>query len=140
MCQEQDLFNETDNLRSDLQLSGYPQYFNDSVLNCQDAIYPDKEKIILVPVYIPYMRSTSEKLRHTGNCYNIRTILKNKHSLRSSLMRKRLVRYPQQTAQCFYSIPCECGRVYVSKTGRPLAVWLREHRHNLQQGLLENQY
>jgi hypothetical protein len=44
---------------------------------------------------------------------------------------------PQQTAQCIYSIPCECGRSYIGETGRPLAMRLREHRHNLQQGLLE---
>jgi predicted GIY-YIG superfamily endonuclease len=40
-------------------------------------------------------------------------------------------------AQCIYSIPCECGRSYIGETSRPLAVRLREHRHNLQQGLLE---
>jgi hypothetical protein len=54
-------------------------------------------------------------------------------------MRTRLERDPQQMAQCLYSVPCECGRVYISKTGRPLAVWLCEHRQNLKEGLLENQ-
>jgi predicted GIY-YIG superfamily endonuclease len=43
----------------------------------------------------------------------------------------------QQMAQCIYSIPCECGRSYIGKTGRPLAMRLLEHRHNLKQGLLE---
>jgi hypothetical protein len=40
-------------------------------------------------------------------------------------------------AQCVYSIPCECGRSYIGEKGRPLAVRLREHRHNLKEGLLE---
>jgi predicted GIY-YIG superfamily endonuclease len=40
-------------------------------------------------------------------------------------------------AQCIYSIPCKCGRSYIGKTGRSLSVRLREHRHNLQQGLLK---
>jgi predicted GIY-YIG superfamily endonuclease len=44
---------------------------------------------------------------------------------------------PQQTAECVYRIPCECGRSYIGETGRPLAVRLREHRHNLKEGLLE---
>jgi hypothetical protein len=35
-----------------------------------------------------------------------------------------------------YSIPCECGRSYIGETGRPVAVRLREHRHNLQQDRL----
>jgi predicted GIY-YIG superfamily endonuclease len=43
----------------------------------------------------------------------------------------------QQTTQCVYSIPCECGRRYIGETGRPLSVRLREHRHNLKEGHLE---
>jgi predicted GIY-YIG superfamily endonuclease len=46
-------------------------------------------------------------------------------------------RDPKQTAQCIYSFPCESGRSYIGETGRTLALRLREHRHNLQQGLLE---
>jgi predicted GIY-YIG superfamily endonuclease len=52
-------------------------------------------------------------------------------------MKTRPERDPLQMAQWIYSIPCECGRSYIGETGRPLAVRLREHRHNLQQGLLE---
>jgi hypothetical protein len=52
-------------------------------------------------------------------------------------MKTRLKRDPQQTAQCMYSIPCECGRSCIGETGRPLAVRLRDHGNNLQQGLLE---
>jgi hypothetical protein len=52
-------------------------------------------------------------------------------------MKTRPERDPRQTAQCVYSIPCECGRRYTGETGRPLAVQLHEHRHNLKEGLLE---
>jgi hypothetical protein len=45
------------------------------------------------------------------------------------------IRYRRHSAS--YSIPCECGRSYIGETSRPLAVRLREHRHNLHQGLLE---
>jgi predicted GIY-YIG superfamily endonuclease len=64
-------------------------------------------------------------------------IFKTKHNLRSSLMKTRPERDPLQTTQCIYSIPCECGRSYIGKTGRSLAVRLHEHRHNLREGLLE---
>jgi hypothetical protein len=47
------------------------------------------------------------------------------------------VHRPQQTAQCVFSIPCERGRSYICETGRLLAVRLREHRHNLKEGVLE---
>jgi predicted GIY-YIG superfamily endonuclease len=64
-------------------------------------------------------------------------IFKIKHALRSSLTKTRPERDPLQTAQCIYSITCECDRSYIGETGRLLAVRLREHRHNLRQGLLE---
>jgi hypothetical protein len=72
---------------------------------------------------------------NTQNRYNIRTTFKTKHTFRSSLMKTRLQRDPQQMAQCISSIPCECGRSCIGETGRPVAVRLREHRHILQQGL-----
>jgi hypothetical protein len=52
-------------------------------------------------------------------------------------MKTRWERDPRQTGQCIYSIPCECGRTYTGEIGRPLAVWLREHEHNIKEGLLE---
>jgi hypothetical protein len=52
-------------------------------------------------------------------------------------MKTRPERDPLQTAQCVYSIPCECGRSCIGETGRPLAVQLGEHRHNLKKGFLE---
>jgi hypothetical protein len=87
-------------------------------------------------VYIPYVKGVSEKFKCIGN-HNIRTIFKTKHTLRSSLLKTRPERDAQQTAQCIHSIPCECGRSYIGKTGRPLAMRLRDHRHNLKEDLLE---
>jgi hypothetical protein len=52
-------------------------------------------------------------------------------------MKNRLERDVRQMAQCVYSIPCERGSSYIGETGRAIAVWLREHRHNLKEGLLE---
>jgi hypothetical protein len=47
------------------------------------------------------------------------------------------VRDTQQTKQCVYSIPCDCGRCYIGETSRPLEVCIREHKYNLIHGLLE---
>jgi hypothetical protein len=88
-------------------------------------------------VYIPYGKSASEKFKCIENHYNIRAIFKTKHTLRSSLMKTRPEREPQQMARCIYSIPCECGRSYSGKTGRPLATQLSEHRHHLKEDVLE---
>jgi hypothetical protein len=83
------------------------------------------------------VKGVSEKFRRIGNRYKIRTIFRNEHTPGRSLMKTRPERDPQQTAQCVYSIPCECGRSHIGETGRPLAVWLHEHKHNLKEGLLE---
>jgi hypothetical protein len=138
ICQErQILFNEISNLRRGLQLNGYSQGFIDSVINSKGSSRPNKEEKPLGSVYIPYMNGVSEKFKRIGNRYNIRNILKTKHTLRSSFMETRLERDRQQTAQCVYSIPCECGRSYIAETGTPLAMRHREHMHNLKYGLLE---
>jgi hypothetical protein len=45
------------------------------------------------------VKGVSEKFKRLGNCYNIRTIFRTKHTLQSSLMKTRLERDPQQMAQ-----------------------------------------
>jgi hypothetical protein len=124
-------------LRSDIQLSGYPELSIDSALTSRRNIRPEEEKKALGSVIIPYVKGISEKFKRIGNRYNIRTVFRTEHSLRSSLMKTRPKRCPLKTAHCLCSIPCECGRSYIGETGRPPAVRIREHRHNLKEILLE---
>jgi hypothetical protein len=90
-------------------LNEYPKEFVDSIMqpsttNCpSDIIYQGT-------VIIPYVKGISEKFRRIGNCFNLRTIFKTKHTLRGTLMETGLVRDAQQMKQCVYSIPCDCGR------------------------------
>jgi hypothetical protein len=79
----------------------------------------------------------SEKFKHIRDGYNIKTILKTENNLWSFILRTRPEKYSQKTTHCVYSTPCECWRGYVTGTGRPLAVRLREHKHNLKMVLLE---
>jgi hypothetical protein len=62
------------------------------------------------------VKDVSEKFKHIGNRYNIWTIFKTENTLRSSVMKTRPERDPQQMAQCIYSTPCECGRRYIGET------------------------
>jgi hypothetical protein len=119
-------------------LNSYPLGFIDSVINLEGSNLPSKEVKPLGSLCIPYVKGVSEKFKHKRNRYNIRMIIRKKHTLRSSLIRTRPGRGPQQMAQCVYSIPCECGRSYISETVKPLAQQLCEKRHNLKYGLLEN--
>jgi predicted GIY-YIG superfamily endonuclease len=52
-------------------------------------------------------------------------------------MRTGPVRNAQQTKQCVYSIPCDCGICYIGEMSRPLEARIKEHKYNLTQGLLE---
>jgi hypothetical protein len=54
-----------------------------------------------------------------------------------TLMKTGPVGDAQQTEQCVYSIPHDCGRCYISETSRLLVVRIKEHKYNLTQGLLE---
>jgi hypothetical protein len=53
------------------------------------------------------------------------------------MMKTEPVRDAQQTKQCVYSIPYDCGRYYIGKTSRPLKVQIKKQKYNLTQGLLE---
>jgi hypothetical protein len=73
---------EVNNLRRDLQLSGYSQGFIDSIIRSKGSSrQKKKEEKPLGTVYIPYVKGISEKFKHIGNQYNIRTVF---YFLRSS--------------------------------------------------------
>jgi hypothetical protein len=55
---------------------------------------------------IPYVKGISEKFRHIGNHFNVRTLFKTKHTFHGTLMKTGLVRDAQQMKQCVYNIPC----------------------------------
>jgi hypothetical protein len=67
---------EISNLRSDLQLNGYPQNFIDSVIKFKGSSRLSKEQKPLGSVCIPYVKGVSEKFKRIGNWYNIRMIFK----------------------------------------------------------------
>jgi hypothetical protein len=47
------------------------------------------------------------------------------------------VRDAQQTKQCVYNIPCDCGRCYNEETSRPLEVRNKERKYIMTEGLIE---
>jgi hypothetical protein len=102
----------------------------DSVINSKGISHMNKEEKPLGFVCISHVMGTSVKFEPIGNQYSIRTIFKTKHALKSSVIKIKRERYPQQMAQCVYSIPSERDGIYTGKTGRPL--WLHENRHNLE--------
>jgi uncharacterized protein (UPF0335 family) len=138
ICQNQKDFNkEVKIIKHDLTLNGYPQRVIDSVMKSRKNNNPSTGKVPQSTGEIPYVRGISEKFRRIGNRYNVRTIFKTKHTLQGILITTRPDRGLQQTRQCVYSIPCECCGCYIGVASRPLEVCIKEHKHNLRQGLLE---
>jgi hypothetical protein len=76
----------------------------------------------------PQSLGAPEKLEDALNHYHIQIIFRAKHTLQSSVMKIRLERNPWEI-HCIYITPCDCGK--------PLAVQLCEHMHDLKEGLLE---
>lgn len=81
---------------------------------------------------IPYIRGFSEKLRRIGHKYNIRTVFKTQHTLRSILTHTKPINTIQNTKNVIYKIPCSCGRLYIGQTKRPMQVRATEHKRNIQ--------
>jgi hypothetical protein len=121
-CQEQrDFVTEVQNVKLDLGKNDYPKHVLDTTINKSGKKkFPSTQSKEACTVVIPNVKGISDQFKCIGNKYNIKTIFKTKHTL-----------------HCIYSIPCECGRRYVRETSRPLGVRIKEHKHNLKQGLLE---
>jgi hypothetical protein len=85
-----------------LKLDGYPEGFIDYAINFKRSRRVNREGkgTPVGSMHIPYMKGVSEQFKCIGNRYNIRTIFKTKHFLRSWLMKTRLGRDSQQRALC----------------------------------------
>jgi hypothetical protein len=106
-------------------LSEYPKEFVDSVMKPSARNRPSTDTVYQGTVVIPYVRDISKKFRCIGNRFNLRTIFKTKHTLRGTVMTPGWVTDVQQTKQCVYNIPCNCGRCYIGETRRPVEVCIK---------------
>jgi hypothetical protein len=101
-------------------LNEYPKEFVVSVMKPSARNRLSSDTVYQGTVVIPYVKGISEKFRRIGNRFNLRTISKTKHTLRGTLTKTGRVRDAQQTKQCVYSIPCDCGRCYSSEASKSL--------------------
>jgi hypothetical protein len=64
-------------------------------------------------------------------------IFKTKYALQGILMKTGSIRDVQLMKKYVYSIPCDCGRCYISETSVSLDLRIKEHKYDLTQGLLK---
>ena len=69
---------------------------------------------------LPYVKGLSEQLRRCLRQQGVRAVFKSKTTLRSQLVRPKDAVDPAKQDGVVYKIPCECGKVYIGKTGRPM--------------------
>ena len=72
---------------------------------------------------VPYIKGVSETLRRT---------LQVRHDIRSRLVRPKDAADPKKQDGVVYRIPCECGKVYIGQTGRPIQERIKEHSKDIR--------
>lgn len=133
---QQELLNKTDNFRCNLQLSGNPQWFTNSVHYSKDSRNPDKEKSLLALCLCAMCRAFP-KSSNVGGIV-ITSGLSSKQNIllqltcKSQTSKKNL----QQAAPLVHNIPYVCGRSYDGETSRLPATQL-QHKQNLRDRLSE---
>mgnify|MGYP000580325018 CR=1 FL=1 len=80
---------------------------------------------------LPFSLGVSEVLRRCLQHQGIRTVFKSDTTLRSHLVRPKDALEPSQQDGVVYKIPCECGKVYIGKTGRSMRERIKEHDRDI---------
>jgi hypothetical protein len=94
-------------------LNEIPQHFVGSVMKPSTRNRPSSDTIYENTVIPPYVKGFFEKFGSIGKLFSVRTTFKTKHTLHGTLMKAGRVRDAQQTKQCVYNIPCNCGSCYI---------------------------
>ena len=81
---------------------------------------------------MPYVKGLSEQLRRCLQQQGVRAVFKSETTLRSQLVRPKEAVDPAKQDGVVYRIPCECGKVYIGETGRPLQDRIKEHDRDIR--------
>ncbi|KAL9958320.1 hypothetical protein ACROYT_G035322 [Oculina patagonica] len=76
--------------------------------------------------------SLSEQLRRCLQQQGVRAVFKSETTLRSQLVRPKDAVDSTKQDGVVYRIPCECGKVYISETGRPMQDRIKEHDRDIR--------
>ena len=121
-----------EHLSSVLVPNGYPFSFLQKLTktgkpnNSAEPAYEFKAAAVL-----PYVKGLSEQLRRCLQQQDVRAVFKSETTLRSQLVRPKDAVDPAKQDGVVYRIPCECGKVYIGETGRPMQDRIKEHDRDI---------
>ena len=81
---------------------------------------------------LPYVKGLSQQLRRCRQQQGVRAVFKSETTLRSQLVRPKDAVDPAKQDGVVYKIPCECGKVYIGQTGRPMQDRIKEHNRDIR--------
>ena len=81
---------------------------------------------------LPYVKGLSEQLRRCLKQQGVRAVFKSETTLRSQLVRPKDALDPAKQEGVVNRIPCECGRVYIGETGRPMQDRIKGHDRDIR--------
>ncbi|KAL9954306.1 hypothetical protein ACROYT_G041825 [Oculina patagonica] len=81
---------------------------------------------------LPYVKGLSEQRRRSLQQQGVRAVFKSETTLRSHLVRPKDAVDPTKEDGVVYRIPCECGKVYIGETGRPMQDRIKEHDRDIR--------
>ncbi|KAL9965123.1 hypothetical protein ACROYT_G028877 [Oculina patagonica] len=81
---------------------------------------------------LPYVKGLSEQLRRCLQQQGVWAVFKSETTLRSHLVRPKDAVDSTKQDGVVYRIPCECGKVYIGETGRPMQDRIKEHDRDIR--------
>ncbi|CAH3046527.1 unnamed protein product [Pocillopora meandrina] len=81
---------------------------------------------------LPYVKCLSEQLRRCLKQQGVRAVFKSETTPRSQLVPSKDAVDPAKQDGVVYRIPCECGKVYIGETGRPMLDRIEEHDRDIR--------
>ena len=124
---------EKKHLSSVLFSNGYPLSFLQKITKTRKPSSSAESMIeCKSTAVLPYVKGLSEQLRRCLKQQGIRTVFKSDTTLRSHLVRPKDAVEPTKQDGLVYRIPCECSKVYIGETGRPMQDRIKEYERDIR--------
>ena len=114
--------------------NGYPVSRVQAVLHTRTRPEEKKNDEESRTLVLPYIQGLSERITKVCQKVNIRTAFKSQTTLRNTLTHVKGILPPEERRGVIYSIPCECGAVYIGETCRTIKQRLEEHKRAVRIG------